>query len=32
MLPHMVNDWCETMAETIGVTTNKNIIDMEELN
>ena len=29
---YMVNDWCETMAETIGVTTNKNIIDMEELN
>lgn len=29
---YMVNDWCETMAKTIGVTTNKNIIDMEELN
>ena len=29
---YMVNDWCETMAETIGITTNKNIIDMEELN
>ena len=29
---YMVNDWCETMAETIGVTTNTNIIDMEELN
>ena len=28
---YMVNDWCETMAETVGVTTNKNIIiDMEE--
>lgn len=29
---YMVDEWCQTMAETIGVTVDKNIIDMEELN
>lgn len=29
---YMVDEWCQTMAETIGVTIDKNIIDMEELN
>lgn len=29
---YMVDEWCQTMAETIGVAVDKNIIDMEELN
>ena len=29
---YMVDDWCNSMANAIGVTTNENIIDMEELN
>lgn len=29
---YMVNEWCQTMAETIGIAIDKNIIDMEELN
>lgn len=29
---YMVDEWCQTMAETIGVVIDKNIIDMEELN
>ena len=29
---YMVDDWCKSMANAIGVTTNENIIDMEELN
>lgn len=29
---YMVNEWCQTMAETIGLTIDENIIDMEELN
>lgn len=30
-LVHMVNDWCESMADAIGVTTNENIINMEDI-
>ena len=29
---YMVYEWCQTMAETIGLVVDKNIIDMEELN
>lgn len=29
---YMVNDWCKSMANAIGVTTNEIIIDMEEVN
>ena len=29
---YMVNDWCKSMANAIGVTTNEIIIDMEEIN
>lgn len=29
---YMVDEWCQTMAETIGIAVDKNIIDMEELN
>lgn len=29
---YMVDDWCKSIANAIGVTTNENIIDMEELN
>ena len=29
---YMVNDWCNSMSETLELNTNENIIDMEEFN
>ena len=31
-LIYMVDDWCKSMVDTIGLNENKNIIDMEEMN
>ena len=29
---YMVNDWCNSMSETLELNTNENIIDMEGFN